>query len=127
MQFVARYYNNIIEIFILNGYLTHNQFNMLQDGVTKISKKIPVLSLILGEMNVARDKKRLEQLGRNLRRLREAKGLSMDQVAARCDVTKGNLSLIENGKKDFTMTTFLEIAKGLGLHPSELIDSSLEI
>lgn len=78
-------------------------------------------------MNEERDKERLVQLGKSLRRIRVARGLSLDQVAARCDVTKGNLSLIENGKKDFTMTTFLEIAKGLGLHPSRLIDPGLDL
>ena len=48
--------------------------------------------------------------------------MSQDDVVARCDVTKGNLSNIENGNKDFHFTTFLEIAKGLGIDPKQLLD-----
>mgnify|MGYP003575116676 CR=1 FL=1 len=73
-------------------------------------------------MNEARDKKRLEAFGENLRKLRDNLKLSQDQVVAKCDVTKGNLSNIENGNKDFNFTTLLEIAKGLGIHPKELLD-----
>ena len=73
-------------------------------------------------MNEKRDKKRLEDFGVNLKALREKLNLSQDEVAARCDVTKGNLSNIENGKKDFTYTTLLEIAKGLGITVSKLTD-----
>lgn len=77
-------------------------------------------------MKEERDKRRLQRLGRNLRMIREAKGLSLDQVASRCDITKANLSRIENGKKDFTMTSFLEIAKGLGMHPSKIFDPEVD-
>ena len=73
-------------------------------------------------MNELRDRKRLKSFGANLRRLREGLNLSLDQVVANCDVTKGNLSNIENGKKDFTFTTLLEIAKGLGIAPKELLN-----
>ncbi|RYE39992.1 MAG: XRE family transcriptional regulator [Sphingobacteriales bacterium] len=69
-----------------------------------------------------RDRKRLKSFGENLRRIRESLNLSLDQVVVNCDVTKGNLSNIENGKKDFTYTTLLEIAKGLGISPKDLLD-----
>ncbi|WP_412468209.1 helix-turn-helix domain-containing protein [Pedobacter sp. KLB.chiD] len=73
-------------------------------------------------MNEERDRKRLQIFGQNLRTIREKLGLSQDQVVANCDLTKGNLSNIENGNKDFTFTTLLEIAKGLGIPPKELLD-----
>lgn len=73
-------------------------------------------------MNETRDKDRLIKFGDNLRRLREKLKLSQDEVVSRCDVTKGNLSNIENGKKDFNFTTLLEIAKGLNIDPKELLD-----
>ncbi|WP_426328619.1 helix-turn-helix domain-containing protein [Pedobacter sp. R-06] len=73
-------------------------------------------------MNEERDRKRLQKFGQNLRTIREKLGLSQDQVVANCDLTKGNLSNIENGNKDFTFTTLLEIAKGLGIPPKELLD-----
>lgn len=77
-------------------------------------------------MNEQRDKKRLQQFGTNLKSIRERLNLSQDDVAARCDVTKGNLSNIENGKKDFNYTTLLEIAKGLGIRVSELTNFNPE-
>ena len=41
-------------------------------------------------------------------------------------VTKGNLSMIENGKKDFAFSTFLEIAMGMGIHPKQLLEHSFD-
>ena len=76
-------------------------------------------------MNEQRDKQRLEDFGKHLKALRESLNLSQDAVVARCDVTKGNLSNIENGKKDFQFTTLLEIAKGLGVDPRRLLDFSI--
>ena len=73
-------------------------------------------------MNKARDILRLRNFGEHIRRIRESKGLSQDDVVSHCDVTKGNLSMIENGNKDFFFTTLLEIAKGLGVKPRELLD-----
>jgi transcriptional regulator with XRE-family HTH domain len=77
-------------------------------------------------MNEKRDKKRLLQLGEHIRKVRESVGLSQDELASRCDVDKGNLSAIENGKKDYTITTLLELARGMGKHPKKLLDSDFE-
>jgi transcriptional regulator with XRE-family HTH domain len=73
-------------------------------------------------MNEERDKERLKQFGLHLRAIRHKLKLSQDSVVEKCDLTKGNLSMIENGNKDFTFTTLLEIAKGLGVNPKELLD-----
>jgi transcriptional regulator with XRE-family HTH domain len=73
-------------------------------------------------MNEARDGDRLKRVGKNIREIRERLNLSQDQVVLRCDITKGNLSNIENGNKDYYFTTFLEIAKGLGVEAKELLD-----
>ncbi|UQA73995.1 helix-turn-helix transcriptional regulator [Sphingobacterium thalpophilum] len=74
-------------------------------------------------MNEERDLPRLIEVGAFLRQLREKAGLSQDQLATRCDLTKSNISNIENGKKDFNFTTFLEYAKGLGKQPQDLLDN----
>lgn len=73
-------------------------------------------------MNKERDIARLKEIGKFLKFQRNKIGLSQDQLASRCDLTKSNISNIENGNKDFNFTTFLEYAKGLGLHPKELLD-----
>lgn len=73
-------------------------------------------------MNEERDLVRLSEIGSFLRDKRKKAGLSQDQLAARCDLTKSNISNIENGKKDFNFTTFLEYSKGLGKQPRDLLD-----
>ena len=73
-------------------------------------------------MNEARDRKRLKEFGEHIRRIRESKNLSQDDVVKACDLTKGNLSMIENGNKDFYFTTLLEIAKGLNVTVKSLLD-----
>ena len=77
-------------------------------------------------MNEKRDKKRLIEFGKRMRKIREELGFSQDDVATRCDVNKYKISLIENGKSDFTFTTFLELARGLGKHPKKLLDEEFE-
>jgi transcriptional regulator with XRE-family HTH domain len=77
-------------------------------------------------MNEKRDKKRLKQIGAHIKALRESAGLSQDQLAAQCDVTKGNISMIENGNKDYTVTTLLELARGLGKHPKKLLEDDFD-
>jgi transcriptional regulator with XRE-family HTH domain len=77
-------------------------------------------------MNEKRDIKRLEEFGEHLRQLRTELGLSQRELSYRCDVDYGKISKIENAKEDFTFTTFLEIAKGLGIHPKELLNKDFD-
>ena len=48
-------------------------------------------------MNELRDGDRLRKVGDRIREIREGLNLSQDEVVRKCDVTKGNLSNIENG------------------------------
>ena len=73
------------------------------------------------------DKKRRILFGKNLLRIREEKKLSQDEVAARCRVTKSNLSVIENGNRNFSFSTLLALAKGLGVHPKELLNIDFKL
>jgi len=77
-------------------------------------------------MNEERDLVRLSEIGSFLRDKRKKVGLSQDQLAARCDLTKSNISNIENGKKDFNFTTFLEYSKGLGIQPRDILDKDFD-
>ncbi len=77
-------------------------------------------------MKEERDLARLKEIGLYLKELRLKAGLSQDELAARCDLTKSNISNIENGKKDYFFTTFLEYAKGLELHPKELLNQKFD-
>jgi transcriptional regulator with XRE-family HTH domain len=77
-------------------------------------------------MKKERDLARLLEIGSHLKTLRVKAGLSQDELAARCDLTKSNISNIENGKKDYFISTLLEYAKGLGIHPKILLDRDFE-
>lgn len=49
-------------------------------------------------------------------------GLSQAQLAANCDVDRGKISRIENATANQYITTLIEIAKGLNIHPKTLLD-----
>lgn len=60
--------------------------------------------------------------GTHIRKLRDSKNYSLRKVAAQCDLDDSNISKIENGKFNVQLSTIIELAKGLEVHPSELLD-----
>jgi transcriptional regulator with XRE-family HTH domain len=59
-------------------------------------------------------------LAKNLRRLRLARGLSQDALAADAGVFQKLISGIENGRANPELDTLGKIAAALGVHPREL-------
>ncbi|UII20854.1 helix-turn-helix domain-containing protein [Fulvivirga ligni] len=77
----------------------------------------------MGARMKERDKKRLEQFRENLIRLREERQLSQRGLSYICDVTHSKISRLEsNPDSNLSLTTLFELARGLGVHPKELID-----
>lgn len=70
---------------------------------------------------------RLVQFGGHARGIRKELGLSQDHVAANSNLTKSNLSEIENGNRNLAFTTLLELARGLGIHPKELLEYKIDL
>jgi len=62
------------------------------------------------------------QFGAHLKRLREAKGLSLMDLAIKIDSDDSYISKIENGKKNIQISTIFQLAKGLDLHPKDLLN-----
>jgi len=62
-------------------------------------------------------------IAQNLRRLREAKKLSLDQVAEATGVSKSMLGQIERGESNPTVATVWKIASGLKVSFTALINS----
>lgn len=60
--------------------------------------------------------------GEHVRKLRDSKKYSLRKVASQCDLDDSNISKIENGKFNVQLSTIIELAKGLEVHPSELLD-----
>ncbi len=75
----------------------------------------------------SRDKKRLQKFRENLIRLRKEKGLSQRDLSYLCDVDYSRIGKLEiNENTNLNLTTLFELARGLGIHPKELIDYDFE-
>ncbi|WP_343617340.1 helix-turn-helix transcriptional regulator [Flavobacterium sp.] len=72
------------------------------------------------------DKQREEKLkkfGNHIKKIRAELNLSQDEVVLNSDkLIKATVSDIENGKRNFSYSTLLDLAKGLGKHPKDLLD-----
>ena len=62
-----------------------------------------------------------EKLGKNLKRIRTAKGISQGEIARTLETDKGFVSNIENGKTNPTLATISKLAKALGISTNELL------
>jgi transcriptional regulator with XRE-family HTH domain len=69
-----------------------------------------------------KDTKRLEKFAAQLIKLRKKKGISQRELSSRCDVDYGKISKLENTKANLTLTTLIELAEGLEVHPRDLLD-----
>ncbi|OGE26182.1 DNA-binding protein [Candidatus Daviesbacteria bacterium RIFCSPHIGHO2_01_FULL_41_45] len=61
-----------------------------------------------------------EKLGKNLKQIRTAKGISQGEISRKLVVDKSFVSNIENGKTNPTLSTIAKIAKAIGVSVSEL-------
>lgn len=60
--------------------------------------------------------------GQKLEILRIQKDLTQREVSLRTGIAQANLSRIEKGKQDPTVSTFLKICRALEVHPSEVLE-----
>lgn len=60
-------------------------------------------------------------LGEQLSRARKSRGITLEELAGKISISKGNLSEIERGKRDPRYSTLLAIAAGLGTDVSNLL------
>jgi transcriptional regulator with XRE-family HTH domain len=64
----------------------------------------------------------LEQFGSHIRSIRVSKKLTYRKMATQCNIDFSNLRKIEQGKLNVTLITILELAKGLDIAASELLN-----
>ncbi|MBH1959064.1 MAG: helix-turn-helix transcriptional regulator [Flavobacteriia bacterium] len=64
----------------------------------------------------------LKGFGMRLQFLREEKQLSLRQLAQNCEIDYSDISKIEKGLRNIQLSTIVELAKGLDVHPQELFD-----
>jgi transcriptional regulator with XRE-family HTH domain len=62
-----------------------------------------------------------ERLGKNLKKIRTAKGISQGDISRELEVSRGFVSNIENGKTNPTLSTISKLAKAIGISTNELL------
>jgi DNA-binding Xre family transcriptional regulator len=63
--------------------------------------------------------------GLHVKKIREKKGYTLRDVDNNCALDESNISKIENGRVNIQLSTILELAKGLGVKPKDLLDFEL--
>jgi transcriptional regulator with XRE-family HTH domain len=61
------------------------------------------------------------QFGAIVRSLRERRGLTQEELAARSGISAGYVGFVERGDNVPTLTVILQLAHALGVRPSELL------
>jgi transcriptional regulator with XRE-family HTH domain len=61
-------------------------------------------------------------VGRNVRRLRLARGLTQERLSEISGFTQQYISGLEQGRRNPTVVTLFELAQALGAKPVDLID-----
>lgn len=68
----------------------------------------------------------LIRFGKRLAMVRKKKKLSFRELSHRCDVDYSDIRKYENGQKDLRLTTIVDLAYGLGVHPADLLNFDIE-
>jgi transcriptional regulator with XRE-family HTH domain len=63
----------------------------------------------------------LHSFGLHLRRLREKRGLTLEELADRSGMSFRGIIYIEHGRRNPSLTTMLNLARGLQVDPSSLL------
>lgn len=63
-----------------------------------------------------------KKFGKHLRKIRQSKGLSLLDVSYACSLDSSNIGKMEKGMINVALTTIVELAKGLDVHPTELLN-----
>jgi transcriptional regulator with XRE-family HTH domain len=64
------------------------------------------------------------RIARRVRALRAELGMTLDELAAKCDVSRSMISLVERGESSPTAVVLEKIASGLGVPLASLFDDS---
>jgi transcriptional regulator with XRE-family HTH domain len=69
----------------------------------------------------------LKKFGEHVKKIRLESGLTQDDVVLNSfKLTKGTVSDVENGKRNFAFTTLIDLAEGLKKHPRELLNFDMD-
>ena len=66
-------------------------------------------------------------IGENVKYFREANAWTQDELASRCSVNRAKISRIENARKDYMLSTLLEVCKALNMNMAKLTSKYPEV
>lgn len=75
----------------------------------------------MGSKTSASSKQFARRLGHAIRRARETQKLSQDELAWRSELHRAYMGFVEQGRYDIKVVTLLQVAKGLGVKPSQIL------
>lgn len=68
-----------------------------------------------------------QNLGNRILRIRTDKGMSLREVSQNCDLDYSDIGKFEKGEINFKIQTLYELARGLNVHPKELLDFEIDL
>jgi len=72
------------------------------------------------------NKKLLKGLANEIKKLRKAKGLTIEQFSGVSGLHNKYLQTIERGVRNFSVSVLVQIAKALDISPSKLLEKALK-
>jgi len=93
--------------------------NIFRNNITLTDHRSGIMTK--KEIDIAKRK-----FGEHLKKIRESKDLSLLKLSYNCSLDESNISKIEHGKVNITLSTILELAKGLDVPPKKLLDFEVE-
>lgn len=64
----------------------------------------------------------LMKIGKRIKELRVAKGISQQELAAEIEYEKSNMSRLESGRVNPKIATLYKVAKALGISVSDIVE-----
>lgn len=63
-----------------------------------------------------------KKFGKNLQKIRKAQNMSLLKLSYNCSIDNSKISKIEHGRHNVTLSTIIDLAKGLEVPPAKLLD-----
>ncbi len=69
-----------------------------------------------------RDKNTIEQFANHFKKTRISLSITQEQLSNKTDISLSQIARIETARLNPTLCTIVELAKGLNIHPKELLN-----
>ncbi|EKE03963.1 MAG: hypothetical protein ACD_20C00124G0015 [uncultured bacterium] len=70
------------------------------------------------------EQKYLDIISKNIKKLRESKGISQESLAEKVDCSREFINRVENRKEDVSLRMLLKVAQALQIHPQRLFEDN---